>query len=225
MAHDKRASFSITCAPHPCAARPRARRHPTKCATLPVTDKIGPEIPNRSGEISRRRVNSRSSRLPPPLRSMQSPRTPREIGEIGAPIEADWKPRKRTPSRSASTPCTSSYTRIAPVLVLCSPSDSEQVSSMLVLPTASTAPAGVEEDAPPAPCSAPEGFYILNDPPSAEQLAFSKAASPADVRRACGQVESEQGSCQGAAFFLSPPGLWPTPVFLTCSFLNGGSAL
>ena len=44
-------------------------------------------------------------------------------------------------------------------------------------------------------------------------------------RRACGQVESEQGSCQGAAFFLSPPGLWPTPVFLTCSFLNGGSAL
>ena len=37
-----------------------------------------------------------------------------------------------------------------------------------------------ENDAPPAPCSAPEGFYILDNPPSAEQLGFSKEASPAD---------------------------------------------
>ena len=68
----------------------------------------------------------------------------------------------------------------------------------MVLPTASTAPAGVEEDAPPAPCSAPEGFYILDDPPSAEQLAFSKAASPAD--ELVGKSSLSRGPAKGQPF-------------------------
>ena len=38
-----------------------------------------------------------------------------------------------------------------------------------------------EDDAPPAPCEAPPGFCITESLPSAEQLAFSKAASLADA--------------------------------------------
>jgi hypothetical protein len=37
-----------------------------------------------------------------------------------------------------------------------------------------------EDDAPPAPKEAPEGYRINATQPSAEQLAFSKEASPAD---------------------------------------------
>jgi len=38
-----------------------------------------------------------------------------------------------------------------------------------------------EDDAPPAPFEAPPGFKVATEPPSAEQLAFSKeAAAPAD---------------------------------------------
>ena len=37
-----------------------------------------------------------------------------------------------------------------------------------------------EDDEPPALCTAPEGFYILDSPPSAEQLAFSKDPSPGE---------------------------------------------
>lgn len=37
-----------------------------------------------------------------------------------------------------------------------------------------------EEDAPPAPCLAPEGFFIAEAPPPAIQLAFSKTPSPAN---------------------------------------------
>ena len=36
-----------------------------------------------------------------------------------------------------------------------------------------------QEDAPPAPKEPPHGFRIVADPPSAEALIFSKAASPA----------------------------------------------
>ena len=38
-----------------------------------------------------------------------------------------------------------------------------------------------EDDAPPAPREAPPGFQLAASPPSAEQLAFSKEASPADA--------------------------------------------